>query len=84
MQLMARSKATVYLAPDVLRATRIRAARTGRRDSDIVEEALREYLGFAVIERIQSRSDLTPEEAERLANDEVHLARAERRKALES
>jgi hypothetical protein len=81
---MARSKATVYLDPDVLRATRVRAARTGRRDSDIVEEALREYLGFAVIDRIRSRSNLTPEEAERLANEEVHAARRERRESGKS
>ncbi|MBA2360151.1 MAG: ribbon-helix-helix protein, CopG family [Actinobacteria bacterium] len=81
---MPRTKATVYLDPDVLRATRVRAARTGRRDSDIVEEALREYLGFAVIDRIRSRSNLTPEEAMRLANEEVHAARRERRGSADS
>jgi hypothetical protein len=81
---MARSKATVYLDPDVLRATRVRAARTGRRDSDIVEDALREYLGLALIDRIRSRSNLTPEEAERLAYDEVHAARRERRTSAKS
>jgi hypothetical protein len=81
---MARSKATVYLDPDVLRATRVRAARTGRKDSDIVEEALREYLGLAVIDRIRSRSSLSPEDAERLANEAVHEARRERREAGKS
>jgi hypothetical protein len=58
---MARAKATVYLDPEVLRAARIRAARTGKRDSDVVEEALREYLGLAVVGRIRSKSDLDPE-----------------------
>jgi hypothetical protein len=81
---MARAKATVYLDPDVLRATRVRAARTGRRDSDIVEDALREYLGFGLIDRIRSRSNLTPEEAERLAYDELHAARRERRTSAKS
>jgi hypothetical protein len=76
---MARARATVYLDPEVLRAARIRAARTGRRDSDIVEEALREYLGLAVIERIRSKSDLDPDEAMRLAYDELHELRRERR-----
>jgi hypothetical protein len=74
----------VYLDPDVLRATRVRAARTGRRDSDVVEDALREYLGIAVIDRIRSRSNLTPEEAERVANEEQHAARRERRGAARS
>jgi hypothetical protein len=77
---MARTKATVYLDPEVLRATRIRAARTGKRDSDVVEEALREYLGLAVIDRIRSRFDFDEEEALRVANEELHELRRERRK----
>jgi hypothetical protein len=76
---MARAKATVYLEPEVLRAARIRAARTGKRDSDIVEEALREYLGLAVIDRIRSKSDLDPDEAAKLAYDELRNVRRERR-----
>lgn len=76
---MARSKATVYLDPDVLRATRVRAARTGKRDSDVVEEALREYLGIGLLERIWERADLSEDEAMKLANDELHAMRAERR-----
>lgn len=78
---MARSKATVYLDPDVLRATRVRAARTGKRDSDVVEEALREYLGLAVIDEIRAKADLEADEAMRLANEELHQMRRERRKA---
>ncbi len=80
---MARSKATIYLDPDVLRATRVQAARTGKRDSDVVEEALREYLGLAVIDRIRSRSDLDEEAAMRLAYEELHAMRRERRGAVE-
>lgn len=75
---VARTKATVYLDPEVLRAARIRAARTGKRDSDVVEDALREYLGLAVIDRIRSRSDLDPDEALRLAYDELRKVRRER------
>lgn len=75
---MARAKATIYLDPEVLRATRIRAARTGRRDSDVVEEALREHLGLAAIDRIRSSSDLDEEEATRLAYEELHAMRRER------
>ena len=78
---MARSKATVYLDPEVLRATRIRAARTGKRDSDVVEEALREYLGLAVIDEIRARADLDADEAMKLAYKELHTMRRERREA---
>jgi plasmid stability protein len=81
---MARTKATVYLDPDVLRAMRIRAARTGRRDSDVVEDALREYLGLALIDRVRSRSELSPDEAERLAYEALHAVRRERRASQKS
>lgn len=76
---MARAKTTIYLDPQVLRATRVAAARAGKRDSDVVEDALREYLGLAVIERIRSRSDLDANEAMELAYDELHAMRRERR-----
>jgi hypothetical protein len=77
--IMARSKTTIYLDPQVLRATRVAAARAGKRDSDVVEDALREYLGLAVIDRIRSRSDLDANEAMELAYDELHAMRRERR-----
>jgi hypothetical protein len=78
---MARSKATVYLDPDVLRATRVQAARTGKRDSDVVEEALREYLGLALLDRIRAKSDLDEDAAMQLAYEELHAMRRERRGA---
>jgi hypothetical protein len=52
------------------------AARKGQRDSEIFEEALREYAGFGVIDRIRARNaDLSSEEAERLAHEAVHESR---------
>jgi hypothetical protein len=60
---------------------RVHAARKGKRDSDVVEEALREYLGLAVIDRIRSRSDLDEDKAMRLAYEELHAMRRERREA---
>ncbi len=53
-----------------------RLARTGRRL--VVEEALREHLGLDVIDVVRRRSDLTDEEAMRLAVEEVHAVREER------
>ena len=78
---MGRSKATVYLDPEVLRATRVHAARSGRRDSDVVEEALREYLGLSLLQRIWEKAGLSENEAMKLAYDELHALRAERRRA---
>lgn len=78
---MARTKTTVYLDPQVLRAARVAAARAGKRDSDVMEEALREYLGLAVIDRMRSRSDLDEDEAMQLAYEELHEMRRERSRA---
>jgi hypothetical protein len=64
----------------VLRAARAYAARKGLSESEVIEDALREHLGFASLERIRARADLSEEEAMRLAYDELHSMRAERRK----
>jgi hypothetical protein len=73
---MAKRKTTLYVDEDVLRAAKVMAARTGRRESEIFEEALRRHVGFAVLDRIRARNtDLSPEEAERLANEAVHESR---------
>jgi len=74
-------KATFYLDEDVLRAMRVRAARSDRRDSDIVEEALRRYLGFDVVEAVWTRSDLGADKAMDLAVTEIHAMRNEKRAA---
>ena len=53
---MAKEKLTVYLSADVARAMRISAARRGIKDSDLVEEALEEWLGIAASERSWARN----------------------------
>ena len=76
-----KKKVTFYLPEDVLRAARVRAARADRRDSDIVEEALRLYLGFDVVDRVWARSGLGEDEAMELAVSETHALRDEKRAA---
>lgn len=80
---MAKAKTTVYLDEDVLRRTRIAAARQGKRDSEIVEEALRSYLVRNVLESIWSHQReqgiaLSEEEALELAYGELRAMRQER------
>jgi hypothetical protein len=77
-------KVTLYLDEGVLRAARVRAARTDKRDSEVVEAALRAYLGYEVLERVWARSTLGEDEAMRLAVAETHAARAQRRAARRS
>jgi hypothetical protein len=75
-----KERATFSLDADVLRAARVAAARAGRRDSEIVENALRSYLAIGVLEEIwrarpSDAPDLSDEEALRLAREEQHAAR---------
>jgi hypothetical protein len=70
-----RRKTTVYLEDDLLRATKVAAARTGKRDYQVVEEALRAYLGLELLERVGARSKLTEDEALDLAYQELHRSR---------
>lgn len=77
--MMARKKTTVYVEEDVLRAAKVYAARKDLRDSDVIETALRKYLGLDLLQTVWDRNrDLEPEEADRLAYTELDAARAER------
>lgn len=78
MRAMAKTKTTVYVDDDLLRTVRVMAARSGRRDSEVFEEALRRYVGLDVLERVWARSDLGEDEAMRIAVEEVHAMRRER------
>jgi Ribbon-helix-helix protein, copG family len=72
---MPKARTTVTLDEQVLRAVRIKAARSGRRDSEVIEEALRRDLGLDVLERIWASADLDEDEALRLAVEAQHESR---------
>lgn len=59
----------------VLRAVRVKAARTGRRDSDVIEEALRRDLGLDLVERLWEAANLPEDDALRLAVEAQHETR---------
>ena len=75
---MPKVRTTVTLDEKVLRAVRVQAARTGRRDSEVIEDALRRSLGFELFDRLWARADLDEDEAMRIAVEEQHAARRER------
>ena len=65
-------KTTVYLDDELLRAARVAAARAGKRDSQVLEDALRAHLGFDLLERVGARSALSADDALAMANEERH------------
>jgi hypothetical protein len=76
---MAKTRTTLTVDKDVLRAVRIKAARTGKRDSEVIEESLRRDLGLDVMERIWAnvKEPLSEEEGMKLAYSELRAMRKE-------
>jgi plasmid stability protein len=76
---MPKVRTTLTIDDDVLRAVKVRAARTGKGDSEVIEEALRRDLGFDLLERLWQKSDLPEDEALALALEAQRWARRSRR-----
>jgi len=72
---MSKVRTTLTVDDSVLKAVKVRAARTGRGDSEIIEEALRHHLGLDLLERLWQTSDLTEDQATRLAVEAQHKTR---------
>jgi hypothetical protein len=53
----------------------------GAADTEVVERALRSYLGRRALDASQAMSQLSEDEALRVANEELHAMRRERRSA---
>lgn len=74
------TKVTIELDEKVRRALKQAALNLGRPEKEITEQALRQYLHLDIVERLGLRqSQLSEDEATRIANEEVHAARRERR-----
>lgn len=57
------------------RAVKVRAARTGKGESEVIEEAVRRDLGLDLMERLWSRNDMSEDEAMKLALEAQEDAR---------
>ena len=72
---MAKVRTTVTLDDQVLRAVKIRAARLGRGDSEVIEVSLRRDLGLDVLEKRWAKNALSEDEAIALAVEAQHKTR---------
>ncbi|MGH3073584.1 MAG: hypothetical protein ACRDQC_01580 [Gaiellales bacterium] len=76
---MAKVRTTLTIDEGVLRAVKIHGARTGKGDSQVIEDAVRRELGFDLLDRLWARNDLVPDEAETRAVEAQHETRPPRR-----
>ncbi|HMK62674.1 MAG TPA: CopG family transcriptional regulator [Acidimicrobiales bacterium] len=74
---MAKVRTTVTLDAEALRAVKVRAARTGKGESQVIEEAIRRHLGLDLLQGLWSRSDLDERRAQDLAAEARRGARFE-------
>ncbi|MEX2322685.1 MAG: ribbon-helix-helix protein, CopG family [Acidimicrobiia bacterium] len=72
---MKKTRTTLTIDEDVLRAVKVKAARTGRGDSEVIEESLRRDLGIDLVARLWARNDLPEDEAMALAVEAQHATR---------
>ncbi|GIW19959.1 MAG: hypothetical protein KatS3mg065_0255 [Chloroflexota bacterium] len=79
-----KTRTTVTLDEEVLRAVKVRAARTGKRESQVIEEALRRDLGLDLLAGLWERNRMSEDEAMALALEAQREARraTERRSDL--
>jgi hypothetical protein len=76
---MAKVRTTLTIDEEVLRAVKVRGARTGKGDSEVIEQALRRELGFDLLERLWQGEPVNEDEALALAVEAQHKTRRRRR-----
>ena len=72
---MSKTRTTLTIDEEVLRAVKIRAARTGRGESEVIEEAVRKDLGLDLLDRLWDRNDMSEDDAAALAIEAQEAAR---------
>ena len=76
---MSKTRTTLTIDEEVLRAVKVRAARLGKGDSEVIEDAVRRDLGLELLDRLWARNDLAEAEAAELAVEAQDAARRAKR-----
>ncbi len=72
---MAKVRTTLSVDPEVLRAVKLRAAHSGKGESQVIEDALRRDLGLDLLDRLWARADMEEDDAMALAVEAQHASR---------
>ncbi len=75
---MSKVRTTLTIDEAVMKAVKMRAARTGRGDSQVIEESLRRDMGLDLLERLWERNHVPERDAEALAVEAQHRTRRQR------
>ncbi len=76
---MSKVRTTLTIDESVMRAVKMKAARSGRGDSEVIEEAVRQVLGLDLLDNLWSKADLDDKTAVELAVEAQHATRPRRR-----
>lgn len=77
--MMSKVRTTVTLDEEVLRLVKVRAARLGKGDSQVIEDSLRRDLGLELLDRLWSENRMDETKAMKLALEAQHSTRSRRR-----
>ncbi len=77
---MPKIRTTVTLDEEVLRWVKVRAARMGKGDSEVIEDSLRRDLGLELLDRLWSKNQMPEDQAAALAVEAQHSTRTRRRR----
>jgi hypothetical protein len=75
---MAKVRTTLTVDADLLRAVKVRAARTGKGDSEVIEEAIRRDFGLELLDRIWAANSFAEDDALALGVEAQHSTRPSR------
>ncbi len=79
---MATRKVSLPLDEELIRRTRLQdRGGAGKSDVEVIEDALAVYLGLRALDDARAQGTLDPEQADRLAVEEVRATRRERHHA---
>ncbi len=76
---MSKVRTTLTIDESVMRAVKVKAARSGRGDSEVIEEAVRQALGLDLLASLWGRADMEEDAALELAVEAQHATRPRRR-----
>jgi hypothetical protein len=75
---MPKVRTTVTIDEAVLKLVKVRAARLGKGDGEVIEESLRRDLGLDLLDRLWSKNKMAESQAMRLAVEAQHSTRRSR------